>query len=76
MADASESAGHPGVVAARRTSDERPTDISLDADSRALFVALWAWNTSGMAWEKVADINSKLDTIIGHLETIATNTAP
>ena len=71
-----ESAGHPNVIAARITSDETPTDLSMDADTRALFVALWTWNTSSLEYEKVADINSKLDTIIAHLAQIETNTTP
>jgi hypothetical protein len=72
----SASTGHPGVIAGRNTTTETPDDIGMDQDSRALFVALWAWNTSTVAWEKVADINSKLDTIIAHLEQIETNTTP
>ena len=71
-----ESAGHPNVIAARITSDETPTDLSMDADTRALFVALWTWNTSSLEYEKVANINSKLDTIIAHLAQIETNTTP
>ena len=69
-----ESPGRPGVIAARSVSDEEPSDLGMDTTSRALFVALWAWNTSTLAWEKVANVNSKLDTIITHLETIANNT--
>ena len=72
----SESAGHPNVIAARRTSDEAPTDLSMDATSRALFIALWSWNTVTMEYEKIANINAKLDTIIAHLAQIETNTTP
>ena len=68
--------GHPNVIAGRITSDETPTDLSMDADTRALFVALWTWNTSSLEYEKVANINSKLDTIIAHLAQIETNTTP
>lgn len=69
-----ESPGYPNVIAARQASDEVPADLSMDDTSKALFVALWSWNTSELAYEKVADVNDKLDTIIGLLETIATNT--
>lgn len=71
-----ESAGHPNVIAARQTSDETPTDLSMDATTRALFVALWTWNTSTLAYEKIENVNSKLDTIITHLAQIVTNTTP
>jgi len=71
-----ESVGHPNVIAARSTSDETPTDIGMDAVARALYIAVWTWNTSGLAWEKVENLNDKLDTIIGLLGDIKTNTTP
>jgi len=71
-----ESAGYPNVIAARVTSDETPTDLSMDATARALFVALWSWNTSELAYEKIENVNSKLNAIISHLSDIKDNTAP
>ena len=71
-----ESAGYPNVIAARSVDDETPTDLAMDPTGRTLYVALWTWNTSGTAWEKVADINDKLDTIISLLTDIKTNTTP
>ena len=72
----SESPGHPNVIAARVTSDETPTDLSMDVTTRALFVALWTWNTNTLAFEKIEDLNEKLDTVITHLAQIETNTTP
>lgn len=76
MAKGQPGVGHPNVIAARTPTTEVPTDVYIDADSRAFFVALWTWNTGTLAYEKVANINAKLDTIIAHLAQIETNTTP
>jgi len=71
-----EGTGFPGQIQVRNPSTKAPIDVFGDADAKAIFVALWTWNTSTLAYEKVANINSKLDTIIAHLEQIETNTTP
>lgn len=71
-----QSTGHPNVIAGRAPTSETPTDVQVDPDAKTLFVALWTWNTGTLAYEKVADINAKLDTIIAHLAQIETNTTP
>ena len=71
-----EGTGFPGQIQARNPSTKAPVDLSGDATAGALFVTLWTWNTSTLAYEKVANINSKLDTIIGLLGDIKTNTTP
>jgi len=50
---ASESAGHPGVIAARSVDDNAPNDVNVDPTSGALYNAQWVWNTSTLAWEKM-----------------------
>jgi hypothetical protein len=47
-----ESAGYPGVIAARYDLDERPTDLGMDDESRSLNVNLRVWNTTTLKWER------------------------
>lgn len=49
-----ESAGHPNVIAGRATGTNTPTDILMDPTSFALYTGIWVWNSSTLAWEKMA----------------------
>ena len=63
------SPGYPGVIAGRNTTTEKPDDIGMDDDSRALFTALWAWNTGNLEWEKV-DLESMKTEILSELSEL------
>lgn len=71
-----EGTGFPGQIQARHPTTSAVLDLFVDPDTNSLRVNVWTWNTSGGTWEKVENLNDKLDMIIGHLETIAANTAP
>jgi hypothetical protein len=71
-----EGTGFPGQIQGRDPTSKAPQDVFIDEDTGTIYVALWTWNTGTTAWEKVANINSKLDTIIAHLAQIETNTTP
>ena len=71
------SSGYPDRVAlAKNATSKAPQDLFSDNDSGALFIALWAWNTSTLAYEKIENLNAKLDAIAASLVQIEINTRP
>ena len=45
--------GYPNVVAARSVADNAPTDIFMDPTSGAIYMGMWVWNATTLAWEKM-----------------------
>ncbi len=46
------SPGHPGVIAARDDSDQKPRDLEMPEGIKGIKAALYVWNPSGLVWER------------------------
>ena len=47
------SPGHPGVIAFREETNDKPTDLHGDTTAKAIYVALKVWNPDTLAWERM-----------------------
>ena len=47
------SPGHPGVIAARDDSDQKPRDLEMPEGIKGIKAALYCWNPSSLVWERL-----------------------
>lgn len=47
------SAGHPGVIAVRNESSDKPVDLEMPDEIRGLKVALYVWNPDELDWVRM-----------------------